>query len=291
MKKIVIFSLYLLSAAVVFNSCRKEDNPKLPALIRFPLPQVLKVAGTDQVISAQDPAAFTGKFTVGLFFEGDPPPQKFDVVVIKNENKSVVKTIQADVTTFPTTITITGAQLASLFGSPIVLGDKFDISVDITTPNGTKYDAFPATGNAYAAGIAAQPGASTFIRYEAVCQYSPAQYQGNFEVITDEWADYGPGETVELTMIDATHFSFQYKPANPRPIVVTVNPNTNAVTVAKQVYGSGYPPGWTFGDISAESVPSVQNFVAPCAGTFSVVLKHTVAAGSFGDFKIVLRKL
>jgi hypothetical protein len=290
MKKIIIFSLYLLSIATVFNACRKEDNPKLPALERFPLPQVVKVAGSDEVISAQDPDAFTGKFTVGLFFPDDIPPRSFDVVVIKNEDKTNVKVIQPNVTAYPTTITITGTELANLFGAPIVLGDKFDISVDITTITGAKFEAFPLTGNSYAAGIAAQPGASTFVRYEAVCQYNPEQYQGNFEVVTDEWGDYPTGSIVPITMIDATHFSFKYGASNAQPIIVTVNPNTNAVTVAKQVYGSGYPPGWPFGDISAESVPSVENFVAPCSGTFSVLLKHTVAAGSFGEYKIVLRK-
>jgi len=290
MKKIIIFSLYLFSTAAVFNGCRKEDNPKIPALERFPLPQLVKVAGTDQVISAQNPAAFTGKFTVGLFFPDDIPPQKFDVVVIKNENRTNVKVIQLNVTAYPTTITLTGTELANLFGAPVVLGDKFDISVDVTTISGMKFEAFPVTGNPYAAGVAAQPGASTFIRYEAVCQYDPNQYQGNFEVVNDEWGDYGAGSIVPLTMIDATHFSFKYGASNAQPIIVTVNPNTNAVTVAKQVYGSGYPPGWTFGDISAESVPGVENFVAPCAGVFSVILKHTVGAGSFGDYKIVLRK-
>jgi hypothetical protein len=110
-------------------------------------------------------------------------------------------------------------------------------------------------------------------------------------VVTDEWGDYHAGDVVQLTMIDATHFSFKYLADDPIPIIVTVNPTTNAVTVAKQVYGIGYPPGWPYGDISVESVPSVDNFVAPCAGTFSVILKHTVAAGSFGEYKIVLRKV
>jgi hypothetical protein len=55
-------------------------------------------------------------------------------------------------------------------------------------------------------------------------------------------------------------------------MVVTVNPVTSS-NCPKQVYGSGY--GLAYGNISA-SVPSVENFVAPCAGTFSVVLKHTV---------------
>jgi hypothetical protein len=296
MKKIAIYSLYLFSVAVLFTACRKEDNPKLPqGMSRFPTPQLLKVTtGADQVISAQNPAAFTGKFTVDRYFKNDAPPQKYDVVVIKNDNKAVVKSIQANVTTFPTTITVTGAQLVTLFGSPIVLGDKFDFGVDVTTAEGTKFEAFPITGAAYASGVAAQPNSGTFVRFEAVCAYDANQYQGNFEVLADEWGDYGAGDVVVVTKIDNTHFSFKYLADNAQPIVVTVNPVNNSVSVAKQVYGSGYGgAGWTFGPISAESVASVDNGVAPCAGTFAVRLKHTVAAGGFGSGNelIRLRKL
>jgi hypothetical protein len=290
MKRIITFSLYFFSVAAFFTACTKEGNGKVPELSNFPLPLVVKVAGSEQVISAQDPDAFIGKFTVGRYFPNDAPPKKFDVVIIKNDDKTNVKVLKTDVTTFPTEITITGTQLATLFNAPVVLGDKFDIGVDVTTFTGEKFEAFPVTGAPYAAGIAAQPGASTFVRYEAVCQYHSEDFQGDFKVIEDEWADYQPGDIVQLTQVDATHFSFEFLAANPKPIVVTVNPVTNAVTVAKQVYGSGYPPGWTFGDISAESVASVDNFVAPCSGTFSVLLKHTVAAGTIGEFKLVLKK-
>lgn len=290
MKKIIIYSLSLFSVVVLFTACRKDDNGKLPELTRFPVPLVVKVAGSHQVISALDPNAFSGKFSVGLYFPNDAPPKKFDVVVIKNDDKTNVKVLKTDVTTFPTELTVTGPQLATLFNAPIALGDKFDIGVDVTTYTGAKFEAFPVVGNSYAAGVAAQPGASTFVRYEAVCQYEPLAYQGAYEVVTDEWGDYPAGTNVQLTMIDATHFSFKYLAADARPIIVTVNPITNAVSVARQVYGTGYPPGWPYGDISAESVASVDNFVAPCAGTFSVILKHTVAAGSFGEYKIVLKK-
>jgi len=291
MKKILIYSLYLLSIGALFTACRKEDNAKLPELTRFPVPLVVKVAGADPVISAQNPNAFSGKFSVGLYFPNDAPPKKLDVVIMKNNDKGNVKLFKADVSTFPTELTITGQQLATLFGAPIVLGDKYDIGVDVTTYTGAKFEAFPAVGNSYAAGVAAQPGASTFVRYEAVCQYDPNTFKGSFEVIADEWGDYHAGDIIQLTMIDATHFSFKYLADDPTPIIVTVNTTTNAVTVAKQVYGTGYPPGWPYGNISVESVPSVENFVAPCAGTFSVVLKHTVAAGSFGEYKIVVRKV
>ena len=169
MKKIIILSLYIFIAAGLFTACSKDENGKLPDQVtQFPTPLVVKVAGSDQSISAANPNAFAGKFRVGLYFPAGAPPKKYDVVVIKNNDKTNVKVIKADVTTFPTELTISGSQLATLFGSPIVAGDRFDISVDVTIYTGEKFEAFPVTGNAYAAGIAAQPGSSTFVRYNAI---------------------------------------------------------------------------------------------------------------------------
>ena len=169
MKKIIILSLYLFSIAGLFTACSKDENGELPDnLTQFPTPLVVKVAGTDQSISAANPNAFSGKLRVSLYFPTGAPPKKYDVVVIKNNDKTNVKIIQADLTTFPTDITITGSQLATLFGSPIVAGNTFDISVDVTIYTGEKFEAFPVTGNAYASGIAAQPGSSTFIRYNTI---------------------------------------------------------------------------------------------------------------------------
>ena len=289
MKKAISYLFIFSLLDVFFNSCRKEDNPILPELIKVPTPLILKDASTDQVIDAVDPAAFSGTFTVDLFFDNDAPPEKMDIVVIKNGNKSVVKPIEI-VTTYPTSITITGTQLETLFNEPIVLGDFFDIGANIVL-NGRTYHAFPAVGVAHASGVAAQPGASTFIRYGAVCAYDPEQYQGNFVVVDDEWGDYGAGDVVELIKIDDTKFSFTYPADNAKPIIVEVNPADNSVSVTKQVYGDGYGgASWPYGPISVQSVPSVDNFVAPCDGVVSVILSHTVGAGGFGSYKIVLEK-
>jgi hypothetical protein len=288
MKRTIIFSL--LATLMFVVSCRKDDNPKIPDLVRVPLPLITKEAGSEQIISAQDPNSFKGKFTVDVFFKDDIKPQKYDVVAIKNGNKSKVVTIKENVTTFPTTVEITGAQLASLFGEPVKLGDQFDFSVNITTQNGETLMAFPTTGNAYASGVASQGGASTLVRYEAVCKYDPEVYQGDFVVVSDEWLlGYSPGTTVQLTKISNTQFSFKQSADDAKPVVVTVNPANNSTSVAKQVYGkyNAYPQ---FGDFSVNTVPSLNNFVAPCEGTVSLVMSHTVSAGSFGDFRIVLKK-
>ena len=289
MKKAISYLFIFSLLAVFFNSCRKEDNPILPELIKVPTPLILKDASTDQVIDAVDPAAFSGTFTVDLFFDNDAPPEKMDIVVIKNGDKSVVKQVET-VTTYPTSITITGTQLETLFNETIELGDYFDIGANIVL-NGRTYHAFPAVGVAHASGVAAQPGASTFIRYGAVCAYDPEQYQGNFVVVDDEWGDYGAGDVVELIKIDDTKFSFTYPADNAKPIIVEVNPADNSVSVTKQVYGDGYGgASWPYGPISVQSVPSVENFVAPCDGVVSVILSHTVGAGGFGSYKIVLEK-
>jgi len=287
MKKILAYSSLLLFA---FLSCRKDDNSKLPTLERVPLPTVLKVAGTDQVISATDPTSFNAKFTVDVYFKDDVPPQKFDVVAIKNGNPSTVKVIQDNVTAFPTTITLTGQKLIDLFG-PIQVDDNFDVSVDITTQSGKKYLAFPPVGDGYGSNVSIQPGASTFIRYTAVCQFNADQYNGNFVVQTDEIGNFNPGDIVPVTKIDATHISFEYPVFDAKPIVINIDPVTNVATVPKQVYGNyGTPPSWPYGDVSVQSVPGNDNFVAPCQGTLSLNLEHTVSAGSFGAFKIVLKK-
>ena len=91
-------------------------------------------------------------------------PQKVDIVVIRNDNRTNVKTIKANVTTFPASIQVTGTQLTTLFDSTIKLGDKFEIGADITTINGQKFEAFPVTGNPYGADTSRIAGFQVFNR-------------------------------------------------------------------------------------------------------------------------------
>ncbi|RZK97211.1 MAG: hypothetical protein EOO89_33355 [Pedobacter sp.] len=271
MKKLLIYgfmSLFLIS------SCRKSDNVNVPDFIKVPLPTVKKVSG-DPTISSQNPDGFTAKYSVGLYFPDGDKPAKFDVVVIKNNNVKVVKLLQADVTTYPTELTVTGLQLKALFGASVALGDRFDIGVDITLSNGKKYLAFPEVGVAYGAGVASPAGSSTTTRYEAVCTFKMSDYGAigtvvPYTVIADKWADYGPGETVDVTIIDATHLSFTYPASNALPIVVTVNPANNTTSVAAVNYGNY---GSQYFRVDSDPTSSL-NTVSPCELTFSVALRQ-----------------
>lgn len=286
-----LYSLIVILLAI--SSCRKDDNPKLPGLSRVPQPLVTKDASFDVAISALEPDEFSASFNVGLHFPEDVAPQKFDVVVMKNEDRTNVKLLKADVSTFPTTIALTGSQLREMFGAAIVLGDKFDVGVDITTQDGNKFEAFPAVGAGYGAGVASQPGASVFVRYEAVCQFIIEEYVGTFEVIEDPWGDVGVGGTVEVTSRGTDELVFTYPIVDARPIVVKVNTGTNTAAVARQVIGNyGPPPGWTYGDVFAETLGGgTVNYVSPCDQTINLNLNYTVGAGGFGAYPLVLKKV
>lgn len=283
---------YFFLAATLFAGCTKNDGaiPKDVALERIPQPQVVKDGGS-AAIDMTHLSDFKGIFTVGLYFPTDVPPAKFDVVIRKNGDAGNVKLFKADVSTFPTTLDITADQLATLFGDSIVLADNYDIGVDIYTQSGKKYEAFPAVGVGYGSGIASQPGSSTFTRYSAICQYDDAVYQGEFEVIEDEFADLLPGDIVVLTRIDATHFSYIYPSGiNPKPIVVTVNPLNNEVTIAKQRFGTAFTWEPAYTNPNAETENNALNFVAPCDQEWGAVIKYTVDQGNFGGYYLKMKK-
>ena len=145
---------YFLLAIVFLTGCSKDDGPVKEdvGLIRVPGVTVTIDPTSDKTISAVNPAAFKGKVNVDLVFPNEKP-QSVDVVVMKNKNPADVKVIQAGVTSFPTTVEITGQQLTTLFGQPITAGQNFTVGATINVASGQTINAFPLAGAvAYGAG-------------------------------------------------------------------------------------------------------------------------------------------
>jgi len=301
MKKILIYSL----AAMLFMiSCRKSDNPKLEGVLRVPLPQLSVDPTGNAAISAQEPTEFVGKFVVGLYYPDDVKPTKLDIVIIKNNDKTKIKSLQKDVTVYPSTLTITAAQIKQLFGADSELGDSYTIGADITTKDGKVYPAFSTAANQNNNNIGSLAGATPTITFSTICVFNMTDYgaigsTAPFTVVNDEWdGDDGLGigapATLPVTIVDATHFSIKWGPANDlHDIVLEVNPLNNSVKVAKQVIGDygAAVYGANYGPASIASVNNnTANNVAPCDLTLSIQFEVTVAAGSFGDYNLTLKK-
>lgn len=286
--------LSLTFLQLLFVGCKKDDGAIKKDVLQFidaiPVISTGIDAASSQSIDMLNLSSFSGKFTVSKYFADATNPEKVDIVVSKNGAKgSAVKVYKAGVTTFPSSYTITVAEIQTLFGAAVVLGDSYDFSVDIYA-NGKKYEAFPLGGIGSGSGPNGMPNYSEKARFAAICAYDPNIYLGDFVVVTDEWGDYGAGDVVAITKVSNTQFSFKYVEPSAVPIIVTVNTGNNVTSVTKQAYtgASGY--GTSYGAFSAESVASADNFVAPCDKIFSVRLKHTVTAGSFGDYTIKMKK-
>jgi hypothetical protein len=196
---------------------------------------------------------------------------------------------KAGVTTYPATFTVTAAEIAALFGTPILVGDNYDFASDIYVGD-RKFEAFPVTGNGTGAGLNGQPFFSEFARFAAICAYNPTIYEGNFVVVSDAFGDFTPGEIVPITKIDNTTFSFiDPYVTSPLPIKVKVNTLNNQLTVTKQKIGNAFTWNLTYTNPNAEVTASTASFVAPCSKTIDLNITFTVDQGSFGSYKLKLK--
>ena len=301
--KNIFFPVGLL-AVLVFAGCTKDDGPIKDEYLKL-IDAVPAIATTidptgSPAIDVLNPSTFQGKFTVSEFFTGPgaESPEKVDVVVRKNGATGPnVKVFQANVTTLPATFTVTSAQLETLFGEPIVVGDNYDFSTDIYIKGGRKYEAFPLGGVSTSSGPTAVPGYSYMVRYGAICAYDPNIYEGDFEVISDASYSGMAGETITLTRVSASSFSFKYPSyalvnSSGRDIVVNVNTGNNNASITKTAsLGSAWAWSSSYsGPAVATGGPATASFVAPCAKTVTLNLTYTVDAGSFGTFAMTMRK-
>lgn len=289
MKYIIAFFL----SAILFTACQKEDNPKLPDLVRVPLPLITLDPSGDNAISPTTPETFLGKYVVDIYFKNDIKPQKFDIVIIKNGDHSTVKTLKEGVTIFPTSFELTGADIVSAFGAPSE-GDSYDIGADVTTASGQKFEAFPLNATGYSSSIAGQPGSSTSIQYIVPCAFNKENFNGSYTVVQDDWADYDPGETVEVKPgAGENEISIAAYPSpafgkNRKPMILTINPLSNDPTtyegvIAEQVIGDydGAPPGAT-----ARGTGSAN----PCGDRITMTVTINIGGDDYADNVLVLEK-
>lgn len=292
MKKI-LYSLVLLTIVVV-GACRKSDNPTMPdGIVYINQPTIKKESG-DLAIKSNNPAAFTAKFSVDLYFKDTEKPKYLDIVVVKNGNAKGAKVIKKEVSTYPTQIDLKGSDLISMFGQ-IAVGDNFDIGANYITNDGKTYLAFPFGGGVgYGSNVSGQPGASPTIRFSCICGFDMDTFlgDGKFKIVADGWDDFGAGSVVTIKKVDATTMSIDYTPVSSfKPIIIKVNAD-NTANVAKQILGDTKEYGQTYGNLSIESKGGgISNYINPCAGQIVLFLSYTVSAGSFGDFAFELEKV
>jgi hypothetical protein len=291
-RKISILSALSLGLVIAFTGCKKDDGAIRSNVTINDVPAITTAvdASGSQAIDLLNLSAFSGKFNVGLYFSGAVNPDKVDIVVRKNGSNTNLRVYKAAVTTLPASYTVTTTDLQTLFGAAVTLGDTYDFAPDIYV--GTKkFEAFPAVGAGSGSGPIAMPGYSEFARFAAICAYDPTIYQGNFTVVSDGFGDFSPGDIVPITKIDATHISF-IDPfvTSPLPIIITVNPLNNQLSITKQKIGNAFVWALNYTNPNMAMAATASSFAAPCSKTLTMAITYTVDQGSFGAYTLVLKK-
>ena len=301
MKKITLYSLFFCVLATMITACSKDDVQTPPDL-RFPLPLLTKDTTGDEFISGRDPASFLGKFVVDMYYGTAVKLQKVDIVVIRNDNRTNVKTIKPNVTSFPASIEVTGTQLTTLFDSTIRLGDKFEIGADVTTVNGQKFEAFPVTGKPYGADTTALPGSRFSIVYVADCVFDIASFNGTYTVMSNsvgggDWGDLKVGDGVMVSAGGNEIAVFAYPYNAPLyilyPMICQVDPVTFDVTITRQIIGLNTIFSWPMIWAETGTGPGT---VSPCGDaitlnmTLSAVYSSVPGGGYSGTGVLELRK-
>jgi len=171
-RKINILLAVSLGAIIAFSGCSKDDGaiPERVSITAVPTITTNIDATGSKSIDLTNLAAFAGKFKVDLYFPGATPPTKIDIVVRKNPSTSAitnnnVKVFKAGVTTFPSSFTVTAADLTTLFGAPLVANEIYDFAPDIYVGD-RKFEAFPVVGTGTGAGVKGMPFFNEFARFD-----------------------------------------------------------------------------------------------------------------------------
>ena len=286
MKTRILYSLLLIVITSVFIACTKNSITPIPDP-RFPLPSIIKDSTADEFISGKKPEDFVGKVVVDMYYGTEVIAQKVDVVVIRNGNKAKVKTLKAGVTSFPTTIEVTGTQLTTLFDSTIKLGDIFEIAADVTAQDGRVYAGFPLTGNPYDADTATLTNSSFSITYVTECTYDKNDFNGFYKVLVKTW-DYEVGDSVEVRPGPDNTLLITAWP-NPDvgnftriPMRVEVDPVTHVATVPMQVVGE-------FAGGQAHMIDEGTGTLSPCGDKITLSLIFMLDS-YYGEQSLILGK-
>jgi len=307
-RKINTLLAVFLGAAIAYAGCKKDDGAIPSRVTVTDVPTIttnVDATGSTiiNVLNTTTAATFAGKFKVDNYFPGATPPTKVDIVVRKTNfhpdvnpsgvvTNANVKLFKAGVTSLPANFTVTAAEIATLFGTPIQAYDNYDFGSDLYVGD-RKFEAFPATGTGWGTGHLASPNFGEFARFSALCQDANF-HGGNFAVVADSLHNFVPGDVVAITKTSATQFSFQFaKVTSPANVTFTLATATGRVSATtKQKIGNAFTWDLTQTNPSITVASAATNFLEPCAGIINLNITYSTDQKLFpGTYLLKLRKL
>lgn len=281
MKKIKFLIATLI---VVFYSCEKDGGDSLIEFQNGAVPNLTKTAGTDQginLLALNSGGDLNIGLTVGV---GMGDVASMDIIGFYTKGTTKERGIlKTGITSFPSQIVITKADLFNAFtsvnsASDVSVSDKLLITAELTLKDGSVVKIYRDNGDRnFGADISNSAQFKVSQEYIISCPLEDAsQFNGNYTVVEDQWADYAAGDTVPVSYVPADGlFVFRVlctnNPyiSNPSTayLICTINPATNAVTVTSNEQWSYI--GWNTVTVTGSGS------VASCTGDINLKLNFS----------------
>lgn len=287
MKKLII-AILGLTFIVIQNSCTK-DKIISGDVSEYSVGAYLSFIGDPPSVPAPFDANDVANSTVSIDVKNvGSPAKEINIYVGESVDKSTWKLIKTVTFSDSGTLSVTGGEVAAALGvdpSTFQVGDIFTFYNEVITNDGRAFSLANTSSD-----FEAQAAYKMALEWQATifCAFDQSVFSGTWQVVTDGWADYSPGDLIpnavepgpgpnQITMHVYPNSAYG---TSVGPIIIDVDPNTNIATVSKQAYGD-------YGVIiSAEGSGSVNS----CAETISLQLEHTSSGGSYGTYALVIKK-
>lgn len=285
MKKLkLIFTACTL--ALLALSCTNDGGSSVQALNKGAVPNILKATNSDtsiNLVSVNNGLNVNLGLTISIA-QGDVI--SYDIVGFYQKNGAVEKAVlKGNVTTFPYTYNFNQTDLINAFTSlntvsDFTQSDKLIVSVDMTLANGTIVKIFNSDGTPnYGADISNSQSFKVSQAYVMACPLSSASnFNGNYKVVEDGWADYAVGDIVPV-VYNSSYGTYTFRILNTsRPfilngsttyLIVTIHPADATVTVTSNDiwdYGGGFTTTVT-GDGTVSSCTGAINLSLDFSGS------------------------
>lgn len=294
MKKIKSLIIPLLLITSIIVSCEDDGGKSKIDFTTGATPNVTKIPTSDQsinLVALKNGEDIDLGFTVEIS-NGDVISA--DVVGFYFTSEGVEKTVfQSNVSDFPYTMHLDQNDLYDAFsidnGDDVQITDKLIITTDLTLKDGRIIKMYSDTGvKNYGADISNQSHYAAAQTYIISCPLEDASlFNGNFEVVVDDWADYGAGEIIPV-VYDSNFGSLKFKILNTNNpyisntdsyFIVTVDPTDSSVSVVSNE-ALDYT-GFDIIDVTGTGA------VGSCTG--DIVL--TLTFGPYGSYNLELKKV
>lgn len=282
MRTNIIKSIFL-AGLLILVSC--ESDLRMPDVSNTTLPKITLDPTSDVLIQG---GVLKGKFIVDTYYADKPVDSR--VVIAMKGNYSNIKTLIPTLTTFPSTQTLTDAQLISLFGlSAINPGDYFEVGLDVKMADGKWYPAFNPLGVAYGSGPMNLPGSSPILKFKAVCAFDINEFVGTASLTDAADAFYGGTYSTSIERVDDTHLKIKGFAQFAGDLVLTINPKMHTVVVDKQVFDVNCAV-WGPNYAKYTNPAAVGNGeLDACNKKIIVTLTYTVDQGGFGTYPVTIK--